>query len=162
MEWKTHIAGGVLFGILGLLAVGPGPMRYFDMILWTVFWAAVPLVEVRLPLERRSPVFHSLFFAVAVAAAIYGASLVIDSPLLSSRGAIFAFLGILSHIVLDSLTSNGVPFLYPVISRRHVLFPHFGPTLRYSDAMESGRLQYLSLVLLIVLLILDVLEHSLW
>lgn len=162
MNWKTHVAGGVLFGIAGLAFVGPGQMRYFDVVLWTVFWSVVPLVETRLPLERRSPLFHSVFFAVIVAAAVYGASLFADALILSWRGALFAALGILSHIVLDSFTANGVPVFYPLIPRRHVLFPHFGHTLRYDDSWESERLQYIALVLLLALLVLDVLKLSVW
>jgi membrane-bound metal-dependent hydrolase YbcI (DUF457 family) len=162
MEWKTHVAGGVLFGIAGLAVFGPGPMRYFDLILWTVFWALVPLVEVQLPLERRSPLFHSAFFVAAVALALFGASTIADHALLSARGAAFASLGIASHILLDSFTATGVPLLYPLYPRRHLLFPHFGHTLRYGDRWESERIQYLALVLLIALLVLDVLKSSVW
>lgn len=162
MEWKTHIAGGILFGILGLAIMGPGEMRYFDIILWTVFWALLPLAERFLPIERRSPLFHSIFFVIGAALAVYGASAFADNALLSLRGAAFAALGVLSHIVLDSFTSSGVPFLYPVYPRRHLLFPYAGHNLRYNDDWEAERMQYLALVLLIALLILDVLELSVW
>ena len=162
MEWKTHIAGGILFGMLGLVVMGPGEMRYFDIILWTVFWALLPLAELHLPLERRSPLFHSVFFVIGAALVVYGASALADNALLSARGAAFAALGVLSHIVLDSFTATGVPFLYPLYPRRHLMFPYMGHTLRYDDDWEAGRIQYVALVLLIALLILDVLELSVW
>lgn len=157
MEWKTHVGAGVLCAIAGMAVFGTGGIRYLDAILWTVAWALVPLAERHLPLSHRSPALHSVFTALAAAAAVYALSFVADLSLLSLHGAAFAAVGIGSHILVDSFTTTGVPLAYPLLRRRHVLFPYAGHRLRYADDAESGRVQYAALLLLIGLLVLEAL-----
>jgi len=162
MEFRTHISFGVFFALLGYLILGPNEhVEAFDLALLTCFFSLLPNIDWYIFKMKRTWATHSLFFPAAIfllmslPTFIYGESTGYLHVIMGYHGATFAALGVLSHIFADSFTTTGVPLLYPIIGRRHVLFPYLGPRLRFPDDYKGNYVQISSIVALIVLLVLD-------
>ncbi|HOP08834.1 MAG TPA: metal-dependent hydrolase [Candidatus Methanofastidiosa archaeon] len=166
MESKTHLAFGILFSLFGLLALWGGHgLKMFDMVLWTCIFSLLPNIDRTLFRRRERSFTHSLLFVLAVFLVIYALPYVFDagdtyvSNLLGMEGALYASLALLSHIVADSLTTSGVPVLYPLLPRRHFLFPYIGSRLRFPDDYANNHIQLLGLLTFISLLIFDIMKY---
>lgn len=162
MDFRTHLAFGIFFAVLGYVILGPNEhVEAFDLVLWTCLFSLVPNIDIYIFKEKRTWATHSLFFAAAVfllifiPSYIYGGGTGYLYTIFGYQGAVFATLGVLSHILADSFTTTGVPLLYPIVRRRHILFPYLGPRLRFPDDFKSKYIQISSIMAFIVLLILD-------
>ncbi|MBN1786297.1 MAG: metal-dependent hydrolase [Candidatus Methanofastidiosa archaeon] len=166
MEAKTHIAIAIIFSIFGFLVLGTDmKLRTLDALLWIGIFSMVPNIDRRVLKLRGRSFTHSLVFALMVFAILYIPSMLIGGNggyaynFIGLEGALFASLGIVSHIFADSLTSSGVPVLYPIYGRKHFHFPYIGPRLRLEDNFKSDRIQIAAVIVVILLLIVDILDY---
>jgi membrane-bound metal-dependent hydrolase YbcI (DUF457 family) len=159
MDWKTHLAGGIIAAAIGMVAIGgTGRLQMLDIFVWTALFALVPCVPGFLGHRGRTPLTHSLFAPLVLFACLALLSF-LPLPslygLISPTGALFASLGLASHALLDSFTSNGAPLLYPLVGRRHLHFPWFGARLRYDDDISHNALQVVAVLVCAAALLID-------
>jgi inner membrane protein len=112
LRWQTHLAGGVLAGMLvgaapagiavaGVSALLPDIDTFNSKVGRVSPFLSIPI---RIIFGHRG-VFHSLL----AAGLIY-----LAAKTLVPGYALYVFLGYLSHLVLDALTPQGVKFLWPI------------------------------------------------
>ncbi|MFH1623039.1 MAG: metal-dependent hydrolase [Candidatus Aenigmatarchaeota archaeon] len=108
MMLRTHIAFGLLFGILLWYFFGFD----FSFVLVMGFAAFLPDIDLvlnrrwNLPVRHRT-LTHSIWFLLAVTIATY-------VLFQSVTFALATFIGCLSHLLSDSLTITGVYWLWPI------------------------------------------------
>ncbi|RZN50487.1 metal-dependent hydrolase [archaeon] len=159
MEWKSHLAGGLIAAAIGMAVIGgTGPLEMVDAFVLTSFFAVVPCVPDIFSKHFRTPLTHSLF--VPLAAFLFISVLaILPTPnlygLISLEGAFFVALGLASHALLDSFTSAGAPLLYPLVGRRHLHFPWFGARMRYEDGTSHNTLQAVGVIVCAVALLIE-------
>jgi inner membrane protein len=91
--------------------------------------ARLPDVDLRLPFVAHRGPTHTLAFALAVGAALAGATSLIagrlppslDAPWLVTFAAFVGAFGVGTHLAADALTPSGVPLLWPLSGRRFSL-----------------------------------------
>ena len=132
MDYKTHLFGGVAFGI-GFVYFSPK----LNIDVQPLFLVAGSLIGALLPdidhprsyLGSKIPIIpsllystvghrtltHSIFFAVFIG---------ILFSLIDYSFGFGVFIGIISHILLDMLTPQGVSYLYPFYKKRIKWFRH--------------------------------------
>lgn len=135
MLYYTHLAAGLLFGLLAL-PFNSGNTYIF--LLFALFGAILP--DIDLPhskigqkagilshifkfLTGHRGLFHSLIIGILVS---YLLSLFISQPY-----ALALFIGFLSHILADGLTPSGVNMLHPIVNLRLSGFIKTGSLLEH-------------------------------
>lgn len=108
MKLLTHLVFGILVGLMAELLIGSESLLYkFLFILALVFGALLPDADYSinwLLKKLHRGVLHSLWLAIVVGFAAYYLFEFLALPLV---------IGILVHLLLDSLTPQGVKLLYP-------------------------------------------------
>ena len=131
--WKTHIAFGVLCGLLVLGIYETNLWIFFPIV---IFGSLLPDIDEphsklskHLPILRwviamfvsHRGIFHSLFIAIGLPALIWMFfGLVYAMPL---------FIGYMSHLFIDGMTKGGINFLHPVSQLRLKGFVETGSIL---------------------------------
>jgi inner membrane protein len=146
MLWKTHLAFGILAGILGLNYYTPNNHYIFFTIILIAsilpdidhtrskISSKIPIIPSLLQfLTKHRGIFHSLPFAVFLAIVI---------NYYNRESAIGFLIGYLSHLLADSLTISGINFLHPFSQ------------LRLKGFIKTGGLLEVFLFLVILTLIL--------
>lgn len=123
MMFKTHLAFGLLVGLLSLRFLQPENILIFLFI--ASFFAIFPDIDksnskigkklkfLSYPIElifRHRGLFHTIYLPIAIFLVFLG-----------FNSAIYGFgalLGYISHLLLDALTTSGIKPFYPLISRR--------------------------------------------
>jgi len=126
MYKKGHLGVSLLvFGPVGYTLVVDGyPWLAFIGGFLLVWFTMLPDIDHRLPIvEHRGPT-HSLLFAGLVGAVGWAvgtaAEMVVSSSLsLATFGFVIGSLTVVAHLLADTLTPAGVPYLWP-LSRRTV------------------------------------------
>lgn len=112
MKWQTHLAGGILTGMLaganpaGMVVAGISALLPDIDTFNSKVGRASPLlsIPIRIIFGHRG-VFHSLLAA---------GLLFLAAKAMVPGYALYIFLGYLSHLILDALTPQGVKFLWPI------------------------------------------------
>jgi len=145
------------------------PFSYFDAVLWTVAFALLPKFINLIQKSYRDRYTHSLLMVASVFFGVMAFSVI--SPYIhmgaanyfcNLSGAIFAVLGVLSHIVADSLTAGGVPFFYPFSKKMHMHLPLIGRKLRYPNNHSHNTVQLFAVIVLILLVGMDVISAAIF
>ena len=160
MTWPTHIAGGVVLTSVGLSALGfpvtlpiliigalgglapdldasDAKIKHFKFSRFKPFWLISEMIST---LFGHRGVMHSLLAVVVISIGLWLVSLYIGGALIFYVAFI---IGYISHLVADSITKSGIPFLYPWKKRLHLLSKKI--TLKTGSILE-----YLILILLII------------
>ncbi|MEA3283350.1 MAG: metal-dependent hydrolase [Euryarchaeota archaeon] len=125
MKQLTHAASGILLASLALHYTSHSTLCVLCVLCWTVTWSIISDFDVHIPtLEHRGPT-HTLAFALLSGALVLALGKSPSTPFYASLTS----LAILLHLVLDSLTPNGVPLWMPFSSKR-VRFPVIGGKIR--------------------------------
>lgn len=133
MNYKTHINGGILAGLYMT-----SQMKHIHIIPTTIFLGGAMLGSLSPDIDHKSsyignrtkPVsrvvnklagHRKLFHAPLLYLFLYS----ISTGIVTNELGIFClngfFLGILSHLILDSLTIGGLPWLYPISKKKFSL-----------------------------------------
>ena len=120
MKLQTHIAFGLFFGMLFYYLLGFG----FEFVLITGFAAFIPDIDwVMQNKWGMGSVHRKLLHNIWVMVAIIIITYVLTTSLLLSFGIIIGFL---SHLIADSLTVQGISWLYPYGYKQKLYFSgHF-------------------------------------
>ena len=151
MVKKTHILGGVSMGIVAYKANNVLDIYSSDLTGFILFLPIVTYISglilgsllpdidtpqsflgrifkfVSIPINKifgHRTITHSIFFAIFSAGIVILPSMSIQNPLIDSMLTSFGvgiLIGDISHILLDSLTVSGVPFLYPILKSKFSL-----------------------------------------
>jgi len=146
MEWKTHISLGILFGLIAYILLSRtffAEINLIDFLIWTSFFSIAPDFDI--VFNHRSEYTHSLLGVVV--GFIIGFAL--------KRNVLWACIAasaVFSHVIADSLTSNGVPLFYPFSKRKHVHFPYIGGRTRYDNKYANRTIQIVGVFLIVVIL----------
>jgi len=160
MEYSAHVCSAGMLSVALVAATGvPEGTSPLLIAAWTCAFSLLPDAGNIINNRKRSAYSHSL---VAAAATVAGFALVLRAigpgalaPYVSMHGCAFAFLGYALHVVLDSLTTTGVGFLFPAIGRRHQHFPYFGSRLRYPDPYSCAWVVYAGILSYLVLAVAE-------
>ncbi len=141
--FKTHIAFALLFGLWFFDKFNGNKILFFSLLLISAaivdidvtnskigkkFWVFSKIFNF---LFKHRTLFHSLLFAVILSFVVWFFFEQIWMPV---------FLGYSSHILLDSLTIEGINFIYPF------------KQLRLSGFIETGKTKELILFFLIIMI----------
>lgn len=135
MKRNTHVSVGLAFA--APLVIG-NPLNMWCLIV-TIIASFVPDWDINL-MEHRTWT-HSIIALVTTTTILL---------LINDKVAIFWFIGYASHLVLDSFTKLGVPFLYPFIEEKYGL--KFCKTGGVTDLV----IHYIAILLLIYFAYLNV------
>lgn len=133
MNYKTHINGGILVGLYVSI-----PMQNKPLIHTGIFMGGVMLGSLLPDIDHRNSYIgrkvktaskainklaghRKLFHAPLVYLLSYSVALGMIKDNLLLIGMSGLFLGILSHLILDSFTLGGLPWFYPLSKKRFSL-----------------------------------------
>jgi len=106
MSKKTHLAFALLLSAY-LFRLSPQQLLFIPIVFISAMLPDLDLALKSLPLIEHRKTFHNIWFMIAAAYAIFyltGSSLV----------AGLSLVGVLSHLLMDSLTKVGVMWFYPL------------------------------------------------
>jgi membrane-bound metal-dependent hydrolase YbcI (DUF457 family) len=131
MKQLTHAASGILLASLALHYTSHNALC---VICWAVTWSIISDFDVHVPTLEHRGITHTLVFALLSGALVLALGKSQSTPFYAS----LALLAVVLHLVLDSLTPNGVPLWMP-FSRKRVRFPIIGGKIR-SDNRAFNRI----------------------
>ena len=125
MNRLTHAASGILLASI----VAQNTSHSIPCIFcWVVLWSLISDFDVHIPTLTHRGVTHTLAFALLSGSLVLALGQSPSTPFY----AILASLSVILHLILDSLTPNGVPLWVP-LSRKRVRFPVIGGKIRSND-----------------------------
>ena len=144
MMYKTHLAFGLLIGLLALNYIKPSNIYLFLAVV--LFGSLLPDIDeshskigrkvwplsklIQIFLGHRG-LFHSIFLIILIPGLVYVS--------ISKTYGIALFLGYSSHVLIDGFTKKGVNFLNPILN------------LRLSGFVETGGKTELVILALLIL-----------
>ena len=138
MKLRTHAACGIL------LATLVSPRISFGILCWAVIWSVISDFDVYIPTVSHREITHTLAFA------LFSGALVLALEF-ASFYAILASLCVILHILMDSLTPNGVPLWIPFSTKR-VRFPIIGGRIRSDNWIVNLSIQIIAIGAAIVII----------
>ena len=138
MKLRTHAACGIL------LATLVSPRISFGILCWAVIWSVISDFDVYIPTVSHRGITHTLAFA------LFSGALVLALGF-ASFYAILASLCVILHILMDSLTPNGVPLWIPFSTKR-VRFPIIGGWIRSDNWIVNLSIQIIAIGAAIVII----------
>ena len=137
MKRPTHAASGIL---LASLALHYAPHNALCVICWAVTWSIISDFDVHVPTLEHRGITHTLAFALLSGALVLALG---NSPSTTFYASL-ASIAVLLHLVLDSLTPNGVPLWMP-FSRKRVRFPIIGGKIRSDNRVFNRIIQAIAI-----------------
>ena len=137
MNRLTHAACGILLASIASQNTSHSTPCIFC---WVVLWSLISDFDVYIPTLTHRGVTHTLAFA------LFSGSLVLalgQSPS-TPFYALLASLSVILHLMIDSLTPNGVPLWMP-ISRKRVRFPIIGGKVRSDNRISNLIIQVIAI-----------------
>ncbi len=138
MKLQTHAACGIL------LATLVSPRISFGILCWAVIWSVVSDFDVYIPTISHRGITHTLAFALFCGALVLALKF-------TSFYAILASLAVILHILMDSLTPNGVPLWMPFSTKR-VRFPIIGGRIRSNNWVANLIIQIIAIGAAIIII----------
>ena len=123
MKQLTHAASGILLASIALHCTSSHST--LSVLCWAVTWSIISDFDVYVPTLEHRGITHTLAFALLSGALVLALGKSQSTPFYAS----LASLAVILHLVLDSLTPNGVPLWMP-FSRKRVRFPIIGGKIR--------------------------------
>lgn len=146
MIWITHIAFGVLLGIIFEPMIGMDSLAYYSMI---IFFSLLPDIDKHdSKIGNKTPVIshlienvfgHRGLFHSPLAMIVFGYLIL---HFISQPVALVFLVGYGSHLLIDSFTKSGINLLYPLTTFKLKGF-----------VKTSGALEYFILFLIVVFII---------
>ncbi|MFC6835553.1 metal-dependent hydrolase [Halomarina ordinaria] len=128
MHRTGHLGfSALVYAPVGLALAGESPALAILGYVGVLSLASLPDVDLRLPLVRHRGVTHTLPFAFGVGLALWAAGRTLAGPLglppetLGTFGAFVGVFGVCAHLLADTVTPMGVPWLWPLSGRRYSL-----------------------------------------
>lgn len=134
MMKRTHITIGIISAIAAIKYLNLEPIT---CILGTVLGSTTPDLDFKFNIKHRT-ITHSLLF------------LFISSLLFAIIGldlSIAYFIGCAMHLIADSVTKMGIPFLYPFTKRK------YGPKLIKTDGFTEKLILLVLIYFIFILLV---------
>ena len=137
MKRLTHAAAGILLASIVSQNTSHSTPYIFC---WVVLWSLISDFDVHIPTITHRGVTHSLAFALLSGSLVLALGQSPSTPFY----AILASLSVILHLMLDSLTPNGVPLWMP-ISRKRVRFPIIGGKVRSDNRISNLIIQVIAI-----------------
>lgn len=130
MNYKTHINGGILVGLYVSIQMQSKPLIPTGIFMGGILLGSLlPDIDhsnsyIGKKVKTASKVINKLaghrklFHAPLIYLFLYSIALGMVKDNLILKGISGAFFGILSHLILDSLTVGGLPWFYPLSTKR--------------------------------------------